>query len=89
MRNGRATDQVRLARTGRAGDQNRRLFEDESAGCQLGNQGVIDRRTVAAIETFQSLVADHLRLAQALGKLTLITTGDFVLDQQRQEVGVG
>jgi len=43
---------------------------------------------VAAIETFQRLVADHLRLAQTLGKLALITTGDFVLDQQRQEVGV-
>ena len=65
------------------------MFRDEAAGHQFRQECVIHRRTAVGIEALEGLVADHLRFAQPLRELALIAAGDFILQQQRQEIRIG
>lgn len=65
------------------------MLGHETAGSQLGNQCMVDGRTVREIEPFQCLVTGDLSFAKTLCELTLITPGDLVLNQESEEIRVG
>ena len=47
------------------------------------------KRQPIEVEAFQRLLGAEGRSPQARGQLALLASGDFVLDQQREELGVG
>lgn len=73
----------------RAGDKDWGVFGDEAAGGQIGDDRVVEREAVVEVEAFDRFVVEYLRLAQSLCELSLVAARDFVLDQQRQEIGIG
>ncbi len=72
-----------------AGDRHGPLLNHETAGGQVVDQGAIEAGQAIEVETFQGFLAAEVGAAQPLGQLFLLAAGDFVLDQQPEEVGVG
>jgi hypothetical protein len=81
--------QMALAGAGRPHDQDRGLLGHEPAGGEIRDERVRGRRVGREVEAIQGLVGEHLGPAQALGELMLLAARHLVLDQERQEVGVG
>ena len=89
---GRMTQCLRemgLARSTWTGDQHADLLVDKAAGRQIMNDSTIEIRQAVEVETFQCLLATEVRAAHAGVELSMIAPCDLVLDQQRQEVGIG
>jgi hypothetical protein len=86
---GKGLDQMRFAGADGSGNQHGGVFGNEAAGREFSDQCVVHGGAESVVETLQRLVARHLRFAQTLAELTLISACHFVLDQERQEIGIG
>ena len=81
--------QIGLARSAWTGDQHADLLIDKAAGRQIVNDSTIGIRQAVEVESFQCLLPTEVRAAHAGVELTMIAPCDLVLDEQRQEVGIG
>lgn len=79
--------QVALAGAAGAGDQDRHLLLDETAGGQVCDLRPVEIGQTVEIEALQRLVAAEIGPPQTKRKLLLLAPGHLVLDQERQEIG--
>ena len=80
---------VALAGAAGSGVEDGDLFLDEAAGGQVVDETAVEVGQPAEVEAFQGLLATEVGASQALGEFFLIAPGDFVVNQQTEEVGVG
>jgi hypothetical protein len=81
--------QMTLAGTAGAGDKHVGAFAHEAAGGQILDECLVELGDEAEVELFDGLVGAEAGAAHAHVELFLLAAGDLVLDEQREEVGVG
>ena len=80
---------VGLPRAARPGDEDRDLLGDEAAGGQLGDEGVVDGGIEVEVELLEGFRGAEAGAADAQVELLVLASGDFVGDEQGEEVGIG
>ena len=80
-----------MAFAGAAGadDEHGDALGEIAAGGQIVDQCAIELRQALEVELIERLAGAKGGAAKAQGELLLLAPGDFVLDQQGEELGVG
>ena len=72
-----------------AGDEEVGWLLDKAAGGQFLNEGPVDAGIEIKIKLFDGLLRTEASAADAKTELFLFPSGDFVLDKQGEELGIG
>ena len=80
--------EMALAGAAGAGDEDVGRFLDEAAGGQFLDQGPVDAGVEVKIELLDGLLRAEAGAADAQAELFLLSSGDFVLDEQGEELRV-
>lgn len=83
---GQLLGHVPLDRAAKADDEYRRLLLEVSPGGQVMDQDPVELGQALELELLHDLGGAELSSAQTGAELLLLTPGDLVADQQRQEV---
>ena len=78
-----------LSRPAGTGDEEIGRFFDKAAGGQLLDKGPVDAGVEVEIELFDGLLRAESGAADPEAELFLFPSGDLVLDEQGEELGVG
>ena len=81
--------QVDLAGAAGADDEHRGLLVEIAPGGQIVDERAVELRQALEVELLEGLGGAEGGAAQPQRELLLLAPGDLVLDQQRQELGVG
>ena len=81
--------EMALAGAARTGDEHVGRFGDETAAGQFQDKGPVDAGVEVKIELFDGLLRAESGAADPKAELFLFPSGDLVLDEQGEELGVG
>ncbi len=81
--------QMALAGTAGTDDEDRGLFPQVASRGQVVDQASVQVRQTIEGEVFEGLVVPELRLAQEGVEALLVPPGDLILEQEREELGIG
>ena len=75
--------------TAGSGDEDGHFLLDEAAGGQILDQGLVDTGVEGEIELLEGLLSAKPGSSHAQSEFLLLTTDRLVLNEQREELGVG